>query len=237
MQKVTNLLVEKADLGPESVFVDVGAGLGKPNLHVAIDPGVKYSVGVEMEHVRWLLSLHNLKHYVDDVETHRPEASRNNCIFMHSDAWDAKSFNPFTHVYMFDIGFPPKLFLHLGECLRASSTAKWVLCYHAPHLMIDKYGFSMEFVEKQATSMHGSSEGHTAYLYKCTHAKALKPVKKQVKSIVADSDPLFRETFEVLSQDDQTVTDWLASKQAEDPRMNGTSSRPRTRTQSKADSV
>jgi hypothetical protein len=79
-----------------------------------------------------------------------------------------------------------------------------------------------------------SSEGHTAYLYKCTHAKALKPAKQPL-DVVAASDPLWRETFQVLTGGESAVADWVAAKQAEDPRMNGTSARPRTRAQSKAD--
>lgn len=158
MQKVVNLLIEQGGLDKDSAFIDVGAGLGKPNLHVAIDPGVRISVGIEMEYVRWLLSLHNLKHFLDETDNIYKKSDRtflNNVTFMHGDAIQAKSFDPFTHIYMFDIGFPPTLFLHLAECVRKSSTAKYVLCYHAPHLMIERYGFDMEFIEKQATSMHG----------------------------------------------------------------------------------
>lgn len=99
MQKVTNLLVSKGELTKDSVFIDVGAGLGKPNLHVALDPAVKYSVGIEMEHVRWHLSIHNLAHVL-------AYGGPKNTIFMHGDAYQAKSFDPFTHVYMFDIGKP-----------------------------------------------------------------------------------------------------------------------------------
>ena len=156
MQRVVNLMQREAGLDSSSVFIDVGAGLGKPNMHVAIDPAVRYSVGVEMEHVRWLLSMHNLKHYLEappaDPEIEKPA----NVAFMHGDIIKAKSFDPFTHIYMFDIGFPPALFMHIAECLRKSSTAKYVLCYHRPQLMLKKYGFDMEFIEKQATSMHGT---------------------------------------------------------------------------------
>ena len=62
MQKVVDLMIKHCELGPESVFIDVGAGLGKPNIHVAQYPGVAASYGIEHEKVRWQLSLHNLKH-------------------------------------------------------------------------------------------------------------------------------------------------------------------------------
>lgn len=31
----------------------MGAGLGKPNIHVAADVGVRLSIGVELEEIRW----------------------------------------------------------------------------------------------------------------------------------------------------------------------------------------
>jgi hypothetical protein len=230
MQRVINLMCTKGEMDASSVFIDVGAGLGKPNLHVAIDPAVRYSVGVEMEHVRWHLSMHNLKHYLE-VPVAEPEIEKpSNVVFMHGDIIKARSFDPFTHIYMFDIGFPPNLFLHIAECLRKSSTAKYVLCYHRPQLMLTKYGFDMEFIEKQATSMHGSSEGHTAYLYRCTHGKPKKQSRAASDGdIVTKSDPLFKDVFSILSTDGGAgLSDWVALKQSEN--MN-TSLRPRTRSQ------
>ena len=129
MQKVVDLMVTHAGLDKESVFIDVGSGLGKPNMHVGLQPKVKYSVGIEMEYVRWLLSLHNLKHCLHDgalttttnnnnngdgkegggsggPETHSSSSSAplSNTILVHANCFSAKSFDPFTHVYMFDIG-------------------------------------------------------------------------------------------------------------------------------------
>ena len=46
MQKVVELMVSKGGLDEGSVFLDVGSGLGKPNLHVYGQVKVKYSVGV-----------------------------------------------------------------------------------------------------------------------------------------------------------------------------------------------
>jgi len=58
--------------------------------------------------------------------------------------------------------------------------------------------------------LSGSSEGHTAYLYKCTHnvEKANSKMKGGSVAtastvpcdIVAKSDPLFKEAFEVLNK-------------------------------------
>lgn len=149
MQKVIDMMKSRAGLDSTSVFVDVGAGLGKPNLHVALDPVVQASVGIEMERVRWMLALHNLRHCL-------PHNAGNNAIVLWKDMMDATSFNPFTHVYMFDIGFPPVLFEHIRQCLERSSTAEFLLCYHRPSIMIYRYGYKLEFLEQLATSMHGA---------------------------------------------------------------------------------
>lgn len=50
---------EEAGFDENSSFIDVGSGLGKPNFHVAQDPGVEISYGLELEEVRWELSVSN----------------------------------------------------------------------------------------------------------------------------------------------------------------------------------
>ena len=102
----------------------MGSGLGKPNIHVSLYPGVKYSVGIEMELTRWKLSLHNLRHLLESRVA--PESGDGtppgpyNVAFLHADMFKASTFDPFTHVYLFYIGMPPVLFLHMAECLRSS---------------------------------------------------------------------------------------------------------------------
>ena len=44
MQKMVDLMKLHTDFGPDSRFIDVGCGLGKPNLHVATDPGVAFQL-------------------------------------------------------------------------------------------------------------------------------------------------------------------------------------------------
>lgn len=63
MQKVINLLKELTNLNHSSRFIDVGAGLGKPNFHAAQDPKVRLSLGIELEDIRWQLSMHNLSSF------------------------------------------------------------------------------------------------------------------------------------------------------------------------------
>ncbi len=52
-------LQDKTGFDENSSFIDVGSGLGKPNFHVAHDPKVEISYGLELEKVRWELSITN----------------------------------------------------------------------------------------------------------------------------------------------------------------------------------
>lgn len=165
MQKMIDLMKVHTNFGPKSRFIDVGSGLGKPNLHVAQDPGVEFSYGIEMEKVRWMLGMSNLNMVLQRAEKKPSENILHRCMFEHGDITEAKYFDPFTHVYMFDIGFPPKLFKQLSEMFNKSNSP-FLICYHGPKLMIDRYGFNVELIVQASTSMHGSSECHSGYIYR-----------------------------------------------------------------------
>lgn len=104
--------MEHTGFDSSSRFIDVGSGIGKPNLHVAQYPGVQFSCGVEMEHTRWSLGMTCLKATLDQavaderdgIKQGVEEQIQGNCVFLHSNILEAKVFNPFTHVYMFSIG-------------------------------------------------------------------------------------------------------------------------------------
>jgi hypothetical protein len=108
MQKMIDLMIEHTSLDETSKFIDVGSGIGKPNLHVAQYPGVAFSCGVEMEHTRWSLGMVCLKAVLDQAvsESERSLSPKiqGKCVFLHKNVTEAKTFDPFTHVYMFSIG-------------------------------------------------------------------------------------------------------------------------------------
>jgi hypothetical protein len=113
MQKMIDLMMKHTSLDKTSRFIDVGSGIGKPNIHVAQYPGVAFSCGVEMEHARWSLGMTCLKAVLDeavkenDNDNHDSEDNdvvRGNTVFLHKNITEAETFDPFTHVYMFSIG-------------------------------------------------------------------------------------------------------------------------------------
>ncbi|GKY94170.1 hypothetical protein MPSEU_000383000 [Mayamaea pseudoterrestris] len=194
MQKVINAMIEHTKFNKSSRFIDVGSGIGKPNLHVAQDPGVEFSYGIEVEHDRWLLGMTCLngvleaasKQNLDEQDT---EIIQHRCMFDCGDISEAESFDPFTHVYMFSCGFPPGLWGHLSDMWNDSSS-QYMICYSGPRHMITDWDFDLELLTRLPTSMHGSKEGHMAYIYR----RAPKTTRPQA----AVCDPLFQAAWDMV---------------------------------------
>jgi hypothetical protein len=52
------------------------------------------------------------------------------------------------------------------------STSPYLICFHSPKDVIKSYEFDVELVTQMSTSMHGSKEGHTGYIYRRTNKSA-----------------------------------------------------------------
>lgn len=187
MQKIVNVLIEKCEMTSNSRFIDVGSGLGKPNFHVAQYPGVRISVGIELETIRWKLAMHNLSSVLSAVS---PEwADLNGSIktnaalyggisFLAGDMDEAASTDPFTHIYMYDLGFPPPLQQAIAEKFNDSCHAEYLISYRPPARVIEEYGYDVELIDQMPTNMHGSGEVHTCYFYRRSsmpHATIARP--------------------------------------------------------------
>ena len=90
-------LQSTTQLNNQSIFLDVGAGLGKPNLHVAALTKC-VSIGIELIGSRWWRSLSVMKQMLKK-EMHCPPP-----LFVHADMMDIQTLNPFSHIYTFDRG-------------------------------------------------------------------------------------------------------------------------------------
>jgi len=169
-QKVVDVLIEQTGFDTSSSFVDIGSGLGKPNLHVALNPGVKLSVGVELEQLRWQLSMHNLRFVVKEV----PEMRKSVVYFAQMDATDFSDFEGFTHVYMFDVGFPPAVLVSLANAFNRSKTVQALVSFQRPDKVISVYGFAVDLIAQVSTCMCGSTEKHSAYVYRAKQNAGIK---------------------------------------------------------------
>ena len=92
-----------------------------------------------------------------------------------------------------------------------------MICYHGPKDIIDTYEFDVELITQKPTSMHGSKEIHSGYIYKRVPGKRFDPTA---------CDPLFQNAFALAGKD---VEDLHADVQAQLARMqvSGAASRPR----------
>jgi hypothetical protein len=80
---------------------------------------------------------------------------RGNTFFVNDDIRSARTFDPFTHVYMFDVGFPPKLHRQLAVMFNISLYAEWLISYQPPRKIIKASGFKVTLEAQFSTSMHG----------------------------------------------------------------------------------
>jgi hypothetical protein len=69
---------------------------------------------------------------------------------------EAATLDPFTHIYMFDFGFPPELLLHIGRIFNASVHPNFIVSFYGPKNIIDEYRFDVKFIDKlESLKMHG----------------------------------------------------------------------------------
>lgn len=92
------------------------------------------------------------------------------------DIFHANTFDPFTHVYMFDIGMPDVIFDHMSSMFN-SSQSQYLVSYQPPRRIVGRHGFEVDLICQMGVKMHGSAEGHTGYFYK-RREKSLEKVKK-----------------------------------------------------------
>ena len=101
-------------------------------------------------------------------------------------------FDPFTHVYMFSIGFPPGLWVELADIWNRSASP-YLICFHAPKDIVDGYGFEVELLAQTQTSIHGSKECHMGYVY-----RRKNQAKRSAEKTSTTIDPLFAEGIEIV---------------------------------------
>ncbi len=150
-------LAETHQLTRRSVFLDIGAGLGKPNLHVAAHMGCA-SVGVEMIGSRWYRSMAVLRAVLSRAPRHTPPP-----LFAHADLLDC-DLSPFTHLYAFDRGFPPDTLRHMFRRFEASERARVLVCYQTPRRAAE-LGLTVPACQRFSMKMSGSGEQHSCWVY------------------------------------------------------------------------
>jgi hypothetical protein len=77
-----------------------------------------------------------------------------------------------------------------------NSCSPYLICYHGPRDIIECYEFNVELIAQMPTSMHGSKEGHTGYIYRRTYHR---DATDSTSSIKVKCDPLYSAALEVIA--------------------------------------
>ena len=101
LQRIVEKLISETGLSSCSRFLDVGCGLAKPQLHIAQMAGVEFSCGIDLDELRIFLANLNLKRVMKEARTNQD--INTNCLVIYGDVEGAHCFEPFTHVYSFDV--------------------------------------------------------------------------------------------------------------------------------------
>ena len=176
MQKILDFLIFNCELKKSSKCLDIGSGLGKPNFHFAQVSGVRLSIGVEVDPIRHKLSLVNLNKVLREQTSNSPGP----IYFANEDVLSFHTFEPFTHIYMFDPVFTPQLEYAIAKIFNRSITAKYLICYRSQQDIIE-FGYHVDFMGQLSTKMAGSSQGHTVRFY--CRSKSKIPIRSESDSI------------------------------------------------------
>lgn len=94
------------------------------------------------------------------------------------------------------------------------SQSEYLICYHGPKLMIEDYGFNIELIVQTPTSMHGSAEGHTGYIYR-RDPNAKKPSKAKLckaRAFGVPCDPLFAGAWKTCREGLDSVLEYTSGE-------------------------
>ena len=100
MQSVVSSLIKNTQLSNASCILDIESGLGQPTMHCYIHLGVALSYDIEVSMLRHVWAIENLEKVLEADWT-----NKTNKIFLaHGNISDAKTLDPFTHIYSYNIG-------------------------------------------------------------------------------------------------------------------------------------
>ena len=102
MIRVVKIMEDKMSFNSNSRVLDIGCGQGKPSLHFATAVNPSFNFGVEVVPWRWYQATTNLMKVFDDSVT--GGAPFPNCFFQLGNIRQARTLDPFTHIYMFSTG-------------------------------------------------------------------------------------------------------------------------------------
>ncbi len=194
-QRIVTYFQEQCSMDEKSIFFDMGSGLGQPCLHALLASKIKASIGIEVDDDRYRLSMVNLNAMLKDDKLRteaRPEAKTFPCAFIHGNIHSAWSFDPFTHVVMFDKGIPEWTMKHMASMCNASTTLRYITSVHNPATFITVHGFAVRPKARLNAALAGSNSQHMMYVYERILQDTVKSQKAFASARNMDADTIYR---------------------------------------------
>ena len=165
MYKVIRTMINYCSLTRDSVFLDVGSGLGKPCLAACIIAGTKKCFGIEVESIRHALAINNL---MSALKSNPEVFDTKRIILLEKDVTSVPTWTPCTHMYSFDAVFPAEVMIDYAAAFNSTRSAEYLVSFHKPSSILG-FGFSVQHIHSvKGLRFHGSTESRTAYFYKQT---------------------------------------------------------------------
>ncbi|GIL61222.1 hypothetical protein Vafri_15627 [Volvox africanus] len=173
MQKVLDCLKRNSGLDSRSVFIDIGAGLGRPLLHAMVSIGVGSAWGVELDRIKCDKAAAFCRNVIQQLVKQEFLGSTVEVpSVICSPVEKVASLEPATHAYSFWEGVPPsgkeafgKLFAK-SRTLRAVAVVQRAIRGQEPAAMMRDLGFGpVLLIASFPVKMSGSGRAFTAYIF------------------------------------------------------------------------
>lgn len=160
MERVVSSLKTHTGFSADSILLDIGSGLGRPLAHVALDPGVRRGVGIELDAMKHAKALVFMDRVAQKMEMEFDVQLLNQDVKNHG--------STYTHAYAFWEGFSPDDKRAVARLFN-SSIEHIVIVQRAmrcPVLALADLGFCVHLLDVVPVTMSGSGRAFKAYVFK-----------------------------------------------------------------------
>lgn len=108
------------DFGPNSIMLDIGSGISRPQVHALAQFGVCSSIGVEFDEPKCLKALPFIQKACAALGKHGVHVDASGVIVLHGSSSKLTTLEPCTHLYLCWQGWGDKDMAHIAALVKAS---------------------------------------------------------------------------------------------------------------------
>jgi hypothetical protein len=182
MNKIFDCMKHGTSFGANSCLIDIGSGLGRPQLHAAIDPGLKKSLGIELDQVKVTKARAFITQTLDEMHRRSKGARFATPQIVCSSVEKLQSLEKATHAYSFWEGIPMSARASFGLLFRSSTSCHSVTVVQRsmrdPAKQMLELGFGpLLLIKSFPVKMSGSGASFQAYIFTKANPIAIDKLK------------------------------------------------------------